>query len=59
MTGYIYGGLYVKISDEYLEAYARYKEETVLLSLTEPEVHDRLVSAVGDMLIALNDINEG
>jgi hypothetical protein len=49
----------VKINDEYLEAYARYKEETVLLSLTEPEVHDRLVSAVGDMLIALNEINEG
>lgn len=52
------GEEFLKITDDYLEAYARYQEEAVLIQMVEPAMHDRLVSAVGDMLIALHEANK-
>lgn len=49
----------MRITDEYLEAYARYQKETSELVLRDVQLHDRLVSAVGDMLIALHEANGG
>jgi len=47
----------MRITNEYLEAYERYQRQTTELVLRDQKMHDRLVSAVGDMLIALHEAN--
>jgi len=47
----------MRITNKYLEAYESYQNETAELVLRDEKMHDRLVSAVGDMLIALHEAN--